>query len=1073
MIRPRFQESLEMTLTLASKVVGNGARVLDASSGNLPVTFTPLVGRRDEVVELRRRLRENRLVTLLGPGGVGKTRLAAETARSMRDLDGAQVHWVELAPVTAEGVDLAVAYGVGVHDAAGLTPSAAIVDALGNSNAVLVLDNAEHVVTAVAKLSEQLLASCGGLRIVATSRETLGVPGEVVWRVEPLGVPGSGQGLEAMAQCDAVELFVQRARSAFTPFDLNVANAEAVARICQQLDGLPLAIELAVANLRTLPVQDVASSLDNVFGFLVGGPRTSPARHQTLRAALDWSQQLLTEDEKELLRRLSVFVGPFGLEAASRVAVPGGDGSAAFDALRRLVDKSLVVAEIANGKANYRLLATVRQYAAEQLSAAGEEELCRQAHLGWCLRRAVKAEPRLAGPTQAVELNNLEGEINDIRAALNFARQEGDARAVLEIAGALGLFWYLHGHYSEGREWLDWAVVTAPGAPETVRAKALRASGYLAFLQCDYPAAVERLTAGLRLFKRLKDDRGMASTLQRLGGVAREQGRYPDAERHHMESMALFEAVGDRWGVASAHGYLGFASWLQGDTGRAKDECRQALELFRGLDDAEGTAWSLLSLGVVARIEGDVTAAEELLGKSKAISEEIGFKEGIAWCFNELGLVAGRRGGTQAETLLRKSLEIHRELGDKWRQTSVLEDLASSAVLNGDPRTATALLGAAEAARSKISTPIPICEQADHAATVLAARKALGQEEFDHAFEQGKTASLDEIVRRLTTPTTGSSADRTEGLPEQRPQGDRLVKKSKKVATEPAHSGRSGSGPGLLIRALGHVEVRVNGDVVEPADWGYSKPRELFFLLCSSLPRTRDQLGLALWPDLSNQQLRNALHSAMRDMRRALGAREWVTFGGGCYSFNAARPHRYDVSEFETALAQARRLPGPQALPHLQKAISTYGGDFLEGVAASEWADVRRRELRANYEMALGATGAILANGGQFRQAVQIYERAVAHEPLDEAAHRELMKCWSRLGEPARALRHYQRLQDILRKELGSPPAPETARVYESLRVGAQSEEAKEIKSPAQAIVAPQRSTGAPTRDPYSVHDPS
>jgi predicted ATPase/two-component SAPR family response regulator len=1045
-----------MTAKLGSRALANGARTAHGNGGHLPIALTPMVGRRDEVDALRRRLSESRLVTLLGPGGVGKTRLAAETARSWQEArpgperGSAEAHWVELAPVGPELVDMAVADAVGGHEGPGQSGAGAIVEALSSRPALVVLDNAEHVAAPVAHLSAQLLVSCSGLRILATSREPLGVPGEVVWRVEPLRVPRAEEGLDALAECEAVELFVQRARAAFPAFGLNQGNANAVSRICQQLDGLPLAIELAVANLRVLPVEELAASLDNVFSLLVGGPRTSPARHQALRATLDWSHQLLDEDEKELLRRLSVFVGSFSLEAASRVAVPGGDGSAAFDALRRLVDKSLVVAEVSDGQATYHLLATVRQYAAGQLSLAGEEELCRQAHLGWCLRRAARAEPRLTGPAQAVELARLEHEVNDIRAALQFARQNGDARAVLEIAGALGRFWYLHGHYKEGRDWLDWAVVAGPEAPAPVRAKALRASGYLAFLQCDYPAAVRRLTAALRLYKNLKDDEGTGLTLQRLGSVDREQGRYQQAERHHSESKAFFEAIGDRWGTASAHGYLGFAAWLQGDTERARADCEKALELFSGLDDAEGTAWSLLSLGVVARLEGDLEAAEQLLEKSKAIAEEIGFKEGIAWCFNQVGLVALRRGDPGAPAMLRTSLEIHRELGDQWRQTSVLEDLASASVLAGEASRAAVLLGAAEASRARIRTPIPTCEQPDHAAALAATRSALTGEEFDRAFAHGKNASFDEILHLLagSTPAgptpagpapTGPPAGEGGETARRQPEAPRLAKKATKVGpsaegTEAEATATPAPGLGLSIRALGAVEVRVDGRVVESADWGYSKPRELFFLLCSSPPRTRDQLGLALWPELSDHQLRNALHSAMRDLRRALGDREWVTFSGGRYSLNSERPYRFDVKEFETALAAAKRQPGPQALPHLQRAISAYGGDFLEGIASSEWAEVRRRELRTNYEMALGATGAILVNAGQFRQAVQIYERAVAHEPLDEAAHRELMKCWARLGEPARALRHYQKLQDFLRKEIGSPPAAETARLYESLR---------------------------------------
>ncbi len=412
-----------------------------------------------------------------------------------------------------------------------------------------------------------------------------------------------------------------------------------------------------------LPVEEVATSLDNVFSLLVGGPRTSPARHQTLRATLDWSHQLLDADEREALRRLSVFAGHFSLEAASRVIVPGGDAPAAYDVLRRLVDKSLVVAEVAGGQAMYRLLATVRQYAGEQLKNADEEDAYKRAHLNWYVRRARDAEPRLAGATQATELVRLKNEINDIRASLQFAREIGDATAVLEMASALARFWYVHGHYKEGREWLDWAVVSQPDAPGPLRAKALRASGRLAFLQCDYPAAVRRLSTALRLYKSLKDADGTAATLQVLGSVAREEGRYRQAERHHDESRAIFEDLGDRWGVASARGYIGFAAWLQGDLARARSECEQALELFRELGDAEGRAWSLISLGVTAQYGGDLNMAARLLNQSLAISEEIGFREGIAWCLNELGLVALRRAHPQAEEMLRASLEIASRAG--------------------------------------------------------------------------------------------------------------------------------------------------------------------------------------------------------------------------------------------------------------------------------------------------------------------------------------------------------------------------------------------------------------------------
>ena len=627
----------------ASPGLGSGA------AGGLPVPLTPLVGRRKEISEVGRQLWENRLVTLVGPGGVGKTRLALETVTAHHGgtrggTYEAEAYWVELAPLGGPGlVEVSVADAVGAHSVDGTR--AALAAALGGREALVVLDNCEHVVSDVAALCSELLGACGGLRILATSREPLGVHGEVVWPVAPLEVPADrGAGATALAGCEAVELFVQRAGAASPSFKLTDANSGAVAEICQQLDGLPLAIELAVANLRMLPAEEMARSLGNVLGLLVGGLRTAPARHQTLRAALDWSHQLLSVEEQELLRRLSVFAGSFTLEAARVVAAGGSATAPVYDLLRRLVEKSLVVAGAAGGEACYHLLSTVRQYGAERLVAAGEEDRFRRAHLRWCVERAGLAEERLAGPGQAEELRRLDREVNDVRAALEFAKEAGEAATALELASALLCFWYLHGHYAEGRKWLDWAVVAGAGAPAPVRAKALRASGRLAFLQCDYAAAVRRLDAALRIYSALGDTRGTAATFQVLGSVAREQGRYQQAEHHHSEGMALFEAAGDQRGVANAHGYLGFAAWLQGDLVRARRECQQALEMFRGLDDAEGRAWSLLSLGVVAQYEGDLAQAEELLAESRSISEQIGFREGIAWSAHQLGLLALRRG---------------------------------------------------------------------------------------------------------------------------------------------------------------------------------------------------------------------------------------------------------------------------------------------------------------------------------------------------------------------------------------------------------------------------------------------
>ncbi|MGH9104906.1 MAG: BTAD domain-containing putative transcriptional regulator [Acidimicrobiales bacterium] len=993
--------------------------------------MTSLVGRGQEIKEVNRCIGRARLVTLLGPGGVGKTRLALEIASGAEAQaggypgEGRATYWADLAPVGDEElVALALAEAVGARETG--DPLEALCRQLGDGEALLVLDNCEHLVPALAHACQAALRACPGLRVLATSREPLGVPGEVTWPVSPLKVPAEVQpahgDLAPLATCESVQLFVERAQAALPAFFLSEDNAAAVAQVARQLDGLPLAIELAVGNLRVLSVEELARSLGSSLKVLVGGPRTLPSRHQALSAALEWSHRLLDREEQELLRRLSVFAGEFSVAAASEVAAGGLPGGA-YDLLRRLVDKSWVVAGSDGGQAWCRLLVTVRQFARERLAAAAEEDEYCTAHLRWCVRRAQEAEQKLEGTAQATELARLDREINDLRAGLHFARGSGDAVSVLRIASALARFWYLHGYYREGREWLDWAVVSGPGAPAPVRAKALQASGRLAFLQCDYAGAVRRLSAALRLYGDLGDNRGRSTTLQVLGSVDREQGRYQQAELHHSESKTLFEALGDRWGVASAWGYLGFSAWLQGDFAHAGEQCRTALEQFQQLGDAEGTAWSLLSLGVVSLYEGDLERAEQLLARSRQISEEIGFKEGQAWCLNQQGALAVRRHDPGARELLLASAELHRELGDQWRLASVLEALAR-AVLESDPRRTAMLLGAAGAARERIGTPLPPCERPEHTEALETARAALGDAAWERAWTEGASVAIDDLMCPWAEP-----------LPAQVPARRAAGAPTPRSATAGQEEQRGGV-LALRIRALGGAEVMAGGRVLGPREWGYAKPQELFFLLCSSPPRTKEQLGAELWPDLGERQLRNALHSALRDMRKALGDRDWVVFSSGRYSFNRSRPHRYDVSDFESALAAARRLPGPEALPHLQRALSAYSGDFLPYLGAWEWADNRRRELRSSYEMALGATGAAMVQAGRHLQALQVYERAVAHEPLNEAFHRELMKCLSRLGQPARALRHYEELVDLLHREVGAKPARETAQLYDQLRAG-------------------------------------
>ncbi len=1069
-------------------------------TAQLPVRLTPLVGRESELNDIAQAVTRARLLTLTGPGGTGKTRLALAAARSARESFPAGVCWVELAQIEDPAiVGQVLASRLGVPDTPGQDPAEAVAEHVGDHQVLIVLDNCEHLAGATASLTENLLAACPALTVLATSREALGVEGELNWQVPPLSLPkagpGSGLTASALAASDAVKLFEQRAQLVRPSFRVTDENAAQVASICQRLDGLPLAIELAAARMRIVSSAQLAERLDDIFALLVGGARSAPPRHQALRATLDWSHDMLDAEERVAFRRLAIFAGGFTIEAAERVAACGDLKPASMlELLTRLADKSLVRVEHAGGDSRYHLLVTIRDYARDRLAEAGEADAMRQAHLAYFTELVEAAAVVLAGGDEAggngleLELDRLDTELPNVRKAFESATESGDAGAALRIAGPLDRYAYLRGRYHEIRQWMDVAVTSYPDAPAGLRAKALLGSGRLALLQCDYAPAVRRLEAALRLYRELDDPRGIASALQVLGSVAREQGRYARAVELHAESLAVAEAAGDRWAVASAHNYLAFVSWLQRDFDRANAEASTALAMFRELGDVEGAAWSLISLGTVARYQGEAERAAALLAESRALSEGIGFREGIAWCCEQLGLLAAVDGDPAAITLLRRSLELHGELRDRWRMSSVLEDLGAIALVLGQAPAAARLLGAAEALREAIGTVIAPCERPQHLQTAAGVRAALGEEAFAAARQRGMRATMDELTADLPSaedatrprpqpsPLRPSQSRTDQSRPEKsRFRGSQMLRQRTPGAGTPELSTRGPGRPGLSkwrpsmvrpgrglprgrgprrrrpgarragARADGPLRVRVlGGAVVEfgdaaltAADWGYAKPRELMFLLVSSPPMTKDQIAAALWPDLSRQQLGNALHTALRELRRAVGDPGWVVYSNGHYQFDRVRQHECDVTEFEDALLAARRArPARRPCP----TSSAPSGS----TAATSWTGCRPGSGRWSAGTSCAGPSSrpcwpragCQTAAGRHQAAVTVFRRAVAHEPLNETAHRELMNSWARLGETARAVRHYEELTELLRGQVGVPPAPETTALYRRLSTG-------------------------------------
>jgi non-specific serine/threonine protein kinase len=627
--------------------------------GNLPAALTSFVGRERELAELGRLLEAQRLVTLVGPPGVGKTRLAlrlAEEARG-RFADGAWL--VELAPLADPRsalvpalVPQAVAAALGVREEPGRPLIGALLAALGPRH-LLVLDNCEHLVEACAELAVEILRACRRVRILATSREVLAVAGEATWAVPSLSLPDPDRPPppERLAESEAVRLFGERVGLVAPGFAVTGANAAAVAEVCRRLDGIPLALELAAARVKILSPEQIAARLDDRFRLLTAGSRTALPRQRTLRGAIDWSHGLLPGPERVLLRRLAVFAGGWTIEAAETVC--SGDGIAAddvLDLLAQLVGKSLVLAEDRGGEMRYRLLETLRQYADEELRGAGEETLLRGRHCAWFLDLAERAEPGLVGPEQAAWLEGLEREHDNLRGALRWAVDHGEAETGLRLGAALWRFWWVHGHLSEGRRWLEAALAQGAGAPPTARAKALNAAGNLALARGEYEPARAFLEESLALWRGLGDQGSTATALYSLGRVAHRTGDHAAARALTEESLALRRALNDRWGMAVSLNMLGEIARAQGDYA-AGPLYEEGIGLFRAAGDTRGVAIATHNLGIVARAQVDHERAAALHHAALALFHELGDREQIACSLIKLAHLALIQGDSERAAL--------------------------------------------------------------------------------------------------------------------------------------------------------------------------------------------------------------------------------------------------------------------------------------------------------------------------------------------------------------------------------------------------------------------------------------
>ncbi|HET9589239.1 MAG TPA: tetratricopeptide repeat protein [Anaerolineales bacterium] len=671
-------------------------KTLDLFPHNLPMQLTSFVGREKEIVEVKRQLLGDRLVTLTGPGGTGKTRLALQVGAELLELFPDGVWLVELASLSDPAlVPQSVASVLGIREAAGRPILTVLTDYLRSRELLLILDNCEHLLAACAQLVATLLQACPHNCILATSREALNIPGEFSFRVPSLSIPDIHHlpSLPALSQYEAMRLFVERAEIIQPGFELTEMNAPAIAQICRRLDGIPLAIELSVARVKIMPVEQVAARLDDRFRLLTGGSRTALPRHQTLRALIDWSYDLLSETERTLFRRLSVFAGGWTLEAAE--AICAGDGLEAgdiLDLLTQLVNKSLAIPDTgSDAQARYRLLETIRQYARERLLEAGGGEGVRGRHLEHYLKFAERAEPELRGPDQVAWLDRLEKEIDNIRAALEWAL-EANIEAGLRIASALLWFWHIRGGKSEGIEWLERALSAdkqenTASSSTVIRGKALNAAGTLMIMHGNADRARQISEESLALHQKLGSPgkRGVAYALWNLAQGASYHEDLEQARDLTEKSLALFREVGDKFGVAQCLDHLGSYSLIKGDFVQAKKIWEEDLALRRELGDKDGVAWSLSLLGNLALWQGDYEQAMTLYTGSQEAFREIGNKWAVSTALSGMGSVMLAQGQfEQAAKLYEEALAFGRDMGDQNTIAVRRYDMARVAWSRGD-----------------------------------------------------------------------------------------------------------------------------------------------------------------------------------------------------------------------------------------------------------------------------------------------------------------------------------------------------------------------------------------------------
>lgn len=734
---------------------------------SVPAQRTGFVGRETEIAAVKELLLRDdvRLVTVTGPGGIGKTRFALEVANGLVDHLPGGISFVALSGLSDAGqVASVIVQALKLRELGGQSPLEILEKYLQDSlraPMLLLLDNFEHLAKAAPTVAE-ILAMGPHLKILVTSRAALHVYGEREFPIPPLALPDKRTmlSMEDLAQSPAVALFVQRAVAAKPDFELNRENAPAIAEICARLDGLPLAIELAAARVKVLSPSAMRTRLASRLQLLTGGAQDLPQRQRTLRAAMDWSHELLSPAEQKLFRRLSVFVGGCTLESAEAVCDANADlGLDLLDGMSSIVDKSLLrQIEQPNGESRYAMLETIREYAFEKLKASGEEALTKRTRAAYCLVLAEEGAAAQSGAMEAEWLERFTLEHDNFRASLEWLIETGEAEWGMRLGAALFRFWEVREYFAEGRHWLGKLLkLPASATASKTRSRTLFAAGVLAFGQGDYDAANSLLRESLEIARQVGDKQGVAVSLNALALIAREGGDMPAARSLSEESLAQWRELGDQRTIARGLSNLANIAKLEGDYNQALDLYAECVAVFRDLGDEAGLAWTLNYQGDVARDQGELYVARALNEQSLDIFRKLGNRWGVASALADLGnLAMEERDYSAMRALYRESLEIFQELDHKRGIARLLENFAMSAAAQDLAERALRLAGAAAALRQNIGVPLTPAEQVKLKASLDSARQTLSNAAGGRAWLEGWGLPVEEAIEEALKPDVTS-----------------------------------------------------------------------------------------------------------------------------------------------------------------------------------------------------------------------------------------------------------------------------------------------------------------------------